>query len=165
MTTEFHPIPWSEFLHECFYYLMFASLLQLAVFIFVCLILAIASEYSKEQRPFLGGRIARFAVFNALLLGVGAIFDGVWSCTIWGRFYDSTDYVFDFTPFWPITQGIIDRPWGNERGQLLGISLFQLQLIWLVFALGVWTTTIFLYRLAMRKRAATTLNIEPETLN
>ncbi len=146
MFAEFQPIPWNNFLQECYFYLMFVSVLQLALFIIGSIILLVVSALSKKQRPFLGQRVGRFAVFNALLLVVGALFNGVWSCTIWGRFYYSTDYVFDFTPFWPITQRVIDAPFGNERGQLLGITLFELQLIWLAFALGTWTIAIFLYK-------------------
>jgi hypothetical protein len=66
------------------------------------------------------------------------------------------DYVFDFRPFWPITQRVIDAPWGEEHGRLLGISLFQLQAVWLLFAGGTWTVTIFLYRIVRRRLWANT---------
>jgi hypothetical protein len=96
-------------------------------------------------------RIGNFGLFLVLLLLVGAMFNGLWSCLIWDRLYDSTDYYLDFCPFFPITRSVIDAPWGNERGRLLGVSLFQLQLVWLLFAAGTWSVTIFLYRCFSRR--------------
>jgi hypothetical protein len=93
-------------------------------------------------------------LFLGLLLVVGSIANGLWSCLVWGRFYFSTDYVFDFSPFWPITQKVIDAPFGEMRGQLFGVSLFQLQLVWLLFATGTWTVSILLYRLICRRPPA-----------
>jgi hypothetical protein len=90
----------------------------------------------------LARRILRFAIFSLLLLLSGSLFSGIWSCTVWGRFYYSTDYVFDFWPFWPITQSIIDFKFGDERGKLIGCTLFQLNLIWLAFSMCAWAITI-----------------------
>src|SRR5579862_4850553 len=70
---------------ECYFYLMFMSLVQLVFFTIGCIVLSAISAFSKKQRPPLLRRIGGFAAFNALLLLVGAIFNGVWSCTIWGR--------------------------------------------------------------------------------
>lgn len=122
--------------------------LHLAVFMVGCIIIPILP---RKQPGTLGRRIGRFGLFVALLLIVGAFFNGLWSCLIWDRLYDSTDYYFDFCPFWPITRAMIDAPWGNERGRLLGVTLFQLQVIWFIFAAGTWTATIFLYRLVGRR--------------
>jgi hypothetical protein len=151
MSTLFHPIPipWTQFPVECFFYLYpIMGVLHLTVFIIGCVILLILS---RKQPRTLKRRISCFGLFMILLLFVGAFFNGLWSCLIWGRFYDSTDYVFDFSPFWPITQNVIDAPFGTERGQLLGVSLFQLQLVWLLFAVGTWVVTIFLYRIIRRR--------------
>jgi hypothetical protein len=164
MLAEFHPMPWSNFIFECYIYVLFMGVVHVAFFFFIgCPALSLISAFSKRQRQALASRIGRFAIFNLLLLLVGAVFSGVWSCTIWGRFYDSTDYTFDFIPFWPITQSTVDRPWGDERGRLFGISLFELQLIWLAFALGTWATTIYLYRTLERIRAADTPALIPQT--
>ena len=38
----------------------------------------------------------RAALFFGLLLAAGSIFNGLWSCLVYDRLYDSTDYVFDF---------------------------------------------------------------------
>lgn len=70
---------------------------------------------------------------------------------MWGRLYYSTDYVFDFSPVWPITQRIIDMPFGEQRGQLFGVTLVQLQLVWLTFALGTWGVTAFFYKAMHQK--------------
>jgi len=140
----FHPQPWSEFPLECGLYLMLAGLLHLAVFVVGSVPLAVLGIM---QRGTFLRRVGRLGLFLGLLLMVGSVFNGVWSCEIWGRLYFSTDYVFDFTPFWPITQKVIDAPFGKMRGELLGISLFQLQLVWFLFAAGTWAVSSFLYRL------------------
>lgn len=146
-----HPIPWTHFPDECFWYLYpIMGLLHLVVFLVGCIILSIVSISSHQHAGTLKRRIGRFGLFMVLFLFVGAVFNGLWSCLIWDRLYDSTDYVFDFCPFWPITRAVIDAPWGNEHGQLLGVSLFQLQLFWLAFAIGTWSVTIALYRLLSR---------------
>ncbi len=149
MSATFHPtpIPWSEFPAECFWYLVPMSVVHLAAFIIGCIVLVFLP---RKQPGTLRRRIGRFGLFISLLLVAGSLVNGLWSCLVWDRLYDSTDYVFDFIPFWPINQSMIDRPFGNERGQLLGVSLFQLQLVWCVFAAGAWGVTIFLYRLIRR---------------
>jgi hypothetical protein len=152
MNTAFHPtpIPWSEFPAECFWYLAPMSVVHLAAFVIGCIVLVV---FSRKQGMLLR-RISRLGLFISLFLVVGSLFNGLWSCLVWDRLYDSTDYVFDFVPFWPITQSMIDRLWGDGRGQLLGVSLFQLQLVWFLFAVGTWGATIFLYRLVRGHRPA-----------
>lgn len=93
-------------------------------------------------------------MFLALLLVVGALVNGLWSCLIWGRLYWSTDYVFDFSPFWPITQSVIDAQFGNLRGALFGVTIRELQAVWLLFALVAWGATVGLCRLCGRSRLA-----------
>lgn len=156
MSTAFHPtpIPWSQFPAECLYYLVPMSVLHLAGFIVGCGVLA---ALPRKQPGTVLRRIGHFALFVVLLLLIGSVFSGIWSCLVWDRLYDSTDYVFDFMPFWPITRSVIDAPWGDERGQLLGVSLFQLQLIWLLFAVGTWGVTAFLYRLLRRQGRLTSV--------
>jgi hypothetical protein len=151
--SRFHPIPWDEFPAECLWYLAPMSLLHLIVFAIGCLVLAALT--SKWSRTFLR-RAGRLALFLGLLLVVGSVFNGLWSCMIWGRLYDSTDYVVDFLPFWPITQGVIDASFGDTRGQLLGVSLFELQLVWFAFAAGTWIVTFRLYRSICNRTPANT---------
>jgi hypothetical protein len=45
------------------------------------------------------------------------------------------------------------------RGRQLGVTFLQLQLVWFLFAAGVWTVTIFLYRWFCWRLAA---NRDPE---
>src|ERR1022692_2906748 len=135
MSDSFHPvpIPWSEFPTECLWYLMPMSVLHLVVFVVgFCVLLLLP----RRPRSTLKSRVGRFGLFLLLFLLVGSFFNGLWSCSVWDRLYDSTDYVFDFIPFWPITQSVIDAPWGDEHGRLLGVSLFQLQLVWFAFAMS-----------------------------
>jgi hypothetical protein len=127
------------------------GLLHLAIFIVGCLVFGALAF--KQRGSFLI-RARRFGLFIGLLLIVGSVFNGLWSCLIWGRLYFSTDYVFDFSPFWPITQKVIDAPFGDMRGRLLGVSLLQLQLVWLVFAVGTWGLALFLYRMIRKRPAA-----------
>ena len=150
MSASFHPtpIPWSEFPAECFWYLLPMSVLHLAAFVIGCVVLVV---WPRRAPGVLIRRIGRFALFTILFLLVGSLFNGLWSCLIWDRLYDSTDYVFDFMPFWPITQSVIDAPWGDERGRLLGVSLFQLQLVWFAFAASTWLITIIFYRIFSRR--------------
>ena len=112
-------------------YFALMGVLHLAMFAVGCLILG---ALAIRQRGTFLRRVGRLGLFLGLLLIVGSIFNGLWSCLIWGRLYFSTDYVFDFSPFWPITQKVIDAPFGDMRGELFGVSLFQLQLVWLLFA-------------------------------
>jgi hypothetical protein len=147
MSNTFQPYPWSEFPMECLIYLMFMSVVHLAAFIIGC---AFAAPVFGEERGMFRRRVGGLGLFPSLLLVVGSFFNGLWSCTVWGRLYCSTDYVWDFMPFWPVTQRDIDAPFGNERGRLLGVSLFQLQLVWFLFAAGTWGVTIFLYRFIRR---------------
>ncbi len=153
MSPAFHPspIPFSAFLQECGWYLLPMSVAHLTIFDVGCIVLVL---WHRREPGVLLRRIGRFGLFIGLFLIVGSVFNGLWSCLIWDRLYDSTDYVFDFIPFWPITKGVIDAPWGNERGRLIGVSLFQLQLVWFLFAAGTWAVTIFLYRFICRRWAA-----------
>lgn len=90
----------------------------------------------------------------ALFLLVAAFFNGLWSCSVWGWLYYSIDYVSDYSPFWPISQSVIDDHFGDRHGELFGVSLFQLQLVWLLFAIGTWSATIYLYRRVRRSVAS-----------
>jgi hypothetical protein len=132
-------------------YFALMGALHLAIFAVDCLILG---ALAVRQRGTFLRRVGRFGLFMGLLLIVGSVFNGVWSCIIWGRLYFSTDYTFDFSPFWPISQKTIDAPFGDMRGELFGVSLFQLQLVWLLFASGTWAVAIVLYRLVCRRPPA-----------
>ena len=142
------PYSWTAFPGECLIYLSIMVMVHLALFVVGCLALCGVALWNRGTFV---NRARRLGLFLGLLLAVGSISNGFWSCLIWRRLYYSTDYTFDFSPFWPITQGVIDAPFGEMRGQLFGVSLFQLQLIWLLFALGTWAASIALYRFISRR--------------
>ena len=127
------------------------GVIHAAVLIMGCIALATLGFW--QPGTFLK-RAERLALFLGILLGVGSVANGLWSCSIWGKLYYSTDYLFDFSPFWPITQKLIDAPFGDTRGRLLGISLSRLQFIWLLFAAATWIITIVLYRFIRKGRLA-----------
>jgi hypothetical protein len=149
--SNIHPYSWSEFPAECLIYLLVMGVFHLAIFAIGCLALAVLAI--RQRGTFLR-RVGRFGILLGLLLMIGSVANGLWSCLVWGRLYFSTDYVFDFSPFWPITQKVIDAPFGDMRGELLGVSLSQLQLVWLLFAAGTWAVSIVLYRLICRRPPA-----------
>jgi hypothetical protein len=141
------PIPWAEFPAECLWYLVPMSVLHLAVFAVGCLT---AVMVSRGRPGKLRRRIGRFALFIGLLLIVGSLFNGLWSCLVYNRLYHSTDHIFDFIPFWPISWIAVDTPWGDGHGQLF-TPLFVLNFVWLVFAVGTWAVTAFLYQILRRR--------------
>ena len=141
---------------DCIFYLIFMSVLLFIIFVLGCLVLYVISALSRKQCQFLKRRIVGFALFNFLLLIVGCVFCMLWSGLIFGNLYYSYDSLADFEPFWPITQGLIDYG-GDMRGQLFGVSLLELQLVWLAFTLATWATTYYLYKLLRRESASSQL--------
>src|SRR5262245_1719494 len=128
MIASMHPHPWSDFFVECLYYLVPFTVVHGVAFLVGSIVIA---AFSWRRGDVLWRRIRRLGLFLALLLVVGSLSNGMWSCAVWGRLYYSTDYVLDFTPFWPITQSVIDMPFGDQRGQLFGVMLTQLNMVWL----------------------------------
>jgi hypothetical protein len=133
------------------YYFMLMGLFHLALFVTGSLVFTVLAI--RQRGRFLK-RVRGLGLFLGLLLVIGSVANGLWSCLVWGRLYFSTDYVFDFSPFWPVTQQVIDAPFGDMRGQLFGVSLLQLQLVWLLFAASTWALTILSYRLICRRPPA-----------
>ncbi|MGI6100599.1 MAG: hypothetical protein GX174_04835 [Lentisphaerae bacterium] len=129
----------------------------------VALILALPWRFVSKQKYVIFAR--GFFVFNATLWLCGMVANLLWDTFIFGRLYTSTDYVFDFFPFFPITQGYIDRPWGDETGQIFhGLNIRHIQLIWLLFACITWLATFFLYSRVPRVWINRTSNITPECI-
>jgi hypothetical protein len=129
------------------WYFVPMSAVHLAIFAAGCF----AVVDSWMQPAIVRRRIGRLALFIGLLLVVGSLFNGLWSCLIYGRFYESTDYVFGFVPFWPFTEGWMEMR--DARGELMGVSL-RMQLIWLVFTTATWGVTVILYRFFHRRLSA-----------
>ncbi|QJE99032.1 hypothetical protein [Luteolibacter luteus] len=132
----YEPSNWSSFLGECAWYLVPGLALHL-----VLLVPSLPVFWFLLRPLRASGRWLKVAlVFHATLLVAGMLANGLWSCVIRGRLYWSTDYISDFSAFYPISQGVIDFRFGDQAGALNGISLAYLNGIWMVFALGVWVT-------------------------
>jgi hypothetical protein len=121
------------------------GLVHIILFAVFCFVIG---PHRKYWHPF---QFRRAALFFGLLLLVGAIFDGLWSCEIYGRLYYTMDYFFDFIPFVPFSKGEGMRIDGSAWGGLNGVTPWQVQLVWLVFAAGAWSSTVFFYRLICRR--------------
>jgi len=114
------------------------------VLILVALTLAAPCLFISKAKYIVFAR--GFIVFNALLWLSGMTANLLWDIFVFETIYTSTDYVFDFIPFMPITQGYIDRPWGDQTGHIFyGLSILHVQALWFFFAFATWMTTIFLY--------------------
>ena len=131
---------WHSFGAICMMHLLIVGLVYLAPFIIGAAVLAVRSRRNFRQA---GGRILRLAAFLILLLSTGSLFDGLWSCVIYGQLYTSGDYCCDFIPFFPITHGDV---FGDPKGRLIGVSMLQLQLVWGTFAISAWVVTILACR-------------------
>jgi hypothetical protein len=122
------------------------SVLHLAVFIVGCFGLV---AFARKPAGTLMRRIRRFGLFMILLLSAGALFNGFWSCLIYGRLYHSSDYLFGFIPFWPLWQQWVEIPDG--QGQLMSVPL-TLHIFWFLFTAGTWSFTVIVYRLICRRQ-------------
>jgi hypothetical protein len=139
----------SDFIAHSFCYLTLVGIFQVVVFLVGCIVAAILPPWTVRDYS---SRVQKLGLFLAILLVVGDLFGFCWLETIRGHFYNSTDYCgTDFLPFFPITQGEIDSPFANEPHGLLGITLTQLHLIWLAFAVGTWGTTVAVHRKILRR--------------
>jgi hypothetical protein len=104
-----------------------------------------------------------FVVFNICLLVTSSIMNAIWSCTIWGRVYFSTDYVVDFNPLYPISQAWIEVPFGDVKGKIFpGFSIAHVRAAWFAFAFAAWAGSIFLYSRTRRLWIKTKKDIEPD---
>jgi hypothetical protein len=140
-TVQAMAIPWSEFPAECLWYLRATSALHLVAFGVGAMVSAFL--FQKQPGHFLR-RICRLTVFLAVFLVVGALFNGLWSCLIYGRFYHSSDYLCGFIPFWPFTKYWMEMR--DSDGQLMEVPL-KMDFFWLLFTASTWGVTILLYRL------------------
>jgi hypothetical protein len=154
MSTSYQSLPWSQFPTECLFYLVPMSVFHLVVFIVGCAGLV---AFARKPTGTLMRRIRRFGLFMILLLFAGAFFNGLWSCLIYGRFYDSSDYVFGFIPFCPLYRQWVEIP--NGQGHLMSVPL-SLHIFWFLFTVGTWSVTVILYRLICRRQPPNTA-LEP----
>jgi hypothetical protein len=144
--TEFYKF--KDYPGECLWYLSGWVLpFHVLVFLLGCVVFGVLAWMHRGS---FFKRVVRLGSFISLLLVFGALFNGLWSCLVFGHLYYSADYVSDYTPFWPITRGIIDFQFGETRGQLFGVSLLQLNLVWFLFALGNWGLVVGSYSLIFK---------------
>ena len=135
---------WSEFPLEIRCYVLCIGLLYLLVFLVGIAGICYAS-WGKWD--IVGTKIARFGVFMGLFLVASTFFDGVWYLLVWGRLYLSTDPFCEFVPFFPVTSGQVEAPFGENSGHLLGgANYIELFLVWALFAFATWWSTIYLSR-------------------
>jgi len=145
MNSIIQPESFSEFWGIWLFYVLCSGLIShFIVFVFGALLVALVSTI-RRQAAMLKERIAKFAVFLAMLLPVSGFFNALWNCSVWGYRYVTfgSDSENDFSPFLPINQIDID----SDHGKLLIGSIHELQLVWLLFAAIAWGITFILYRL------------------
>lgn len=145
--SPFPPIAWSNYPSECLWYFAPMAVLQAAVFVIGSLILGFVSQREPGK---LRKRICRLGLFLGLFLVVGSLINGIWACLIYNHLYHSSDYIFDFIPFWPVTMNA-DRP--HTEGY--GTTFLELDGIWFAFATLAWATTAACYFSIIRKLHAT----------
>jgi hypothetical protein len=144
---EIERFSWSDYPVECLWYLFLGLILHLLFFAAGCICLIVVHLYRRSGYFTL---VWRWGQFNVVFLLVACAVAGFWSCLVVGRFYTSSDYISDFNPLIPITQSVIDARFGNRIGHLNGITLRQLQLLWMAFAATTWVLALCIYFLARR---------------
>jgi len=134
----------AQSLEQALFYFMGMGLLHFMFFLAACWVLALSPRPQWDVWRRKSGRLALFLV---LLLVAGAVFNFLWWSFIYERLYFSADPFIEFSPYLPITRGVVEAPFGNYRGRLLGSTTYtELYFMWTIFALGTWGTTIFFYR-------------------
>ena len=76
---------------------------------------------SRREPGTLMRRVFSVGLFLGLLLIVSSLANGIWGCWIYNHVYHSADYIFDFTPFWPVTMNA-DRPQIEGFGSTLSVN-------------------------------------------
>jgi hypothetical protein len=116
--------------------------------VFLCGCLSAAFLVPRTRKAYFA-RVTKLGGFFLIFLFVGAVFEYIWGALIEGHLYQNVDYFLDFLPFWPITRATVYDPFNS--GRLLGVTLIQLQLVWLLFTIGTWGITLLLYKLVTRR--------------
>ena len=126
-------------------YLFLVGIVYAAAFLVVCIVAVILQPRPVKN---LLQRWMKPGIFMAILLFIGDVYGLIWGYVVLGRFYLSADYCgIDFLPFLPVIQMSRDPSFPNSPAGLIhGSTLSQIYLLWLIFALATWGTTIALYR-------------------
>lgn len=143
-------VPMESFLVETGYYLLLAGSLQ-AVFA-----LLVAPVFVLVARQLFGisyGPLLRaYLVFNIFLLVWGCLGSYLFLRISYGNLYVSADRMFDWLPFVPFGQWVLDQTLGPVRGHLIGeATIPQLRLIWFAVAVPVWLLAIVSTGLVVRR--------------
>lgn len=139
---EIERYSWYYYPVECLWYLLPGGILHSLFFGLGCVFLIFVQLWTRSGY---GKLLWRWGQFNIVFFLVAVAVNGFWSCLIFGHFYTSTDYIADFSPLVPIMQSVIDARFGNQVGHLYGITLRQLQLIWLAFSGITWVLALSIY--------------------
>lgn len=140
-------LQFAQLLEEVTYYMVLVGVFYLCVFILAAFF--IACWESLGPQPGLMAyfrRMGRLALFLALLLLVGDFFGVIWTAIIHNRMYYNPGYDgVDFVPWYPLTRDLVDATYGADTGRLIGVKFWQLEVIWFVFAVSTWTTTMMAF--------------------
>jgi len=101
-------------------------------------------------------RIGKLCLFLTILLVAQCCFSRLWMILVRGRLYRGNpipiDFgCFDFIPILPFTHAFFDAPHGYGPSLVMGVTLTELNLVWLLFALGTWVVALLSYRFLSRK--------------
>lgn len=130
-------------------YAISVAMLYFVFLIFYWVVLYLGT-FLQGQRNGIAPRVERTFLFLAILWAVGLALNIVWTLAIHGRVYRSVDYGgLDCLPFLPLTRTTIDD--FGAHGDLYGITMWQLQCVWAVFAACTWIFTIAIYK-SLRRR-------------
>ena len=138
--------PWNSFIPESLFYLIPGLITHAAFFV---LSLILIQPFTRSR--FYPNKISTILIFNLVFLFVSMTSNGFWSCSVWGYLYFSTDYISDFSPFYPIRQSVIDMTFGEQVGSLNKITLVELNWIWSLYAISTWSLSYFLTRIILSK--------------
>jgi hypothetical protein len=131
-----------SYLSECLVYFKVMIILHFCAFFVGCLVLLLLNKRSLRDSV---ERVIRLGLFIGLLLIVSSLFNGLWSCLIFDHFYYSTDYIVDFTPFYPVTLVAHSPKVIDIYGRPFGTTFVTINIIWFLFTLCTWGGAIFLY--------------------
>jgi len=149
-------VPIEAFLYTCFFGLIHAAIAGAGLVLGTPILFRGWRRYLTFARAFI--------VLSICFFITSALINGIWSSTIWGRVYFSTDYVVDFNPFYPISQAWIEIPFGDVEGKILpGFTIFHVRMAWFLFAFASWASAFFLYSRTRRLWTRKKEDIEPST--
>lgn len=141
-----------EYFAELLMVVLIRLVLYFLLWIFALLMMVLIP--STRRRIHLWSKeVLGLALFLVLLAIFGGLFAIFWKFDVVERLYHSIDIdtETDFLEFFPPTQEFITRVWYQDQGRLLSASMFQLQLVWLIYATGVWSLTVICYSFIMRR--------------